>query len=314
MDKPEGPKPDESKNWKDYSFGYLRDDEHPAPERVRTGEEWNFPPCRCTTFSHGPEKAAQHGDHHDPSCPQFAEHPASAEPAMCPTCGLPHPIVGGEPRNCFDLFHAPTPPTRSEVRACSVCEPPCQYLRHLQRLYGESAPLLLSAEEVHIDGSNSGDVEAALALVRDLDTSLRAVVKERDEMRDDWRHCCVEERQAKADLAASTEREERLHAENERLRGALVDMVGQFAYENNTPTTNFDPTTGRLFTTEEMDAKMRASTIHTGGLSALEMAFEVLGLADPSPRSALAPSDPAVASCPCEPPCSNPKECEFPWK
>ena len=53
--------------------------------RVRTGPGvWNFPPCRCTTFSHGRDEASQRGDHHDPTCPQFKADQAYE---TCSWCG-----------------------------------------------------------------------------------------------------------------------------------------------------------------------------------------------------------------------------------
>jgi hypothetical protein len=55
---------------------------------------------------------------------------------------------------------------------------------------------------------------------------------------------------------------ERLRAVNEQLTDALKDMVWQFAYRG---------------------VKSGKENIHTGGLSALELAFDVLGWVDPLP-------------------------------
>jgi len=51
-------------------------------------------------------------------------------------------------------------------------------------------------------------------------------------------------------------------AERDRLRAVLVDMVGQFAYSST---------------------HRGKAVIHTGGLSALESAFDALGWPDPKP-------------------------------
>jgi len=75
---------------------------------------------------------------------------------------------------------------------------------------------------------------------------------------------------APTDLTALVARVEALEAENARLRDSLFDMVGQFAC----------PTSQGLT---------------TGGLSALELAFETLGLPNPCPpetlRDAALPSE-----------------------
>ena len=67
-------------------------------------------------------------------------------------------------------------------------------------------------------------------------------------------------------------------------REALISMVEQFAY-NNAPGRNFDwlpdGSPGPVWSAEVMRAKYDAATYYTGGLSALEDAFEALGLPDP---------------------------------
>ena len=85
------------------------------------------------------------------------------------------------------------------------------------------------AIKVDLYGSDTTMTEATESICDEL-LARRAVVKERDEMRDDWRHCCVEERQAKADLAAATEREGRMREAlvlaDEAVRRASWFVVG----------------------------------------------------------------------------------------
>jgi hypothetical protein len=67
-------------------------------------------------------------------------------------------------------------------------------------------------------------------------------------------------------------------SDQEKIREALLDMVGQFAYSIPTRIEN---TTGD----PEQDAAKDILT--SGGLSSLENAFDVLGLPDPCTRRQL---------------------------
>lgn len=71
------------------------------------------------------------------------------------------------------------------------------------------------------------------------------------------------ERRASAWGWLSPEEAETLHENVAKLRDALLDMTYQFAYEGT---------------------KGGKDVYHTGGLSALEHAFDILGWADPCPK------------------------------
>jgi hypothetical protein len=65
--------------------------------------------------------------------------------------------------------------------------------------------------------------------------------------------------------------------EAEKIREALLDMVNQFAYSSPSK----EKSTGDPFKDAAKDS------LSTGGLSALEYAFDVLGLDDPCTRQQL---------------------------
>ena len=116
-----------------------------------------------------------------------SEHPTTAEPSKCPTCG--HRT---RRHDCRDPFHALMPPARSEV----------EVLRRAENALKPFAPL-----EAWPIGLGS-----ALPLIRDLASSLRAALAraekaegERDIYRQDGEAIRLAMMNVQADLDAATE-------------------------------------------------------------------------------------------------------------